>query len=596
MQVEPADQLAFALRSAPRLFACLIGSGASRAAGVPTGWEVVLDLVRRHAAQLDEKEREAARENPERWYRERYQTEPDYAEVVERLAPTTDLQRSLLAPYFVVRDPATGEEREHAPTAAHLAIAELVRKGYLRTIVTTNFDRLIESALKQAGLADVDVVSSAAEAETAPPFHASECFVFKLHGDWRDTTLRNSREALSAYPPELATLLQRVLDEHGLVVCGWSALYDTALQQALSKRKRRLPVYWIDPKPAEATLVRMRELGAVHVAMNADRFFERLELATAALERYHPPERMDADVLVLKAKRLIEAKRAMALDELVEDATRALCRWIEGELAPSAEPADPSTARLDRARALLEECERAATPLARLLITLGRYGAGAEAAGRSLSALLRAAKAATERQTRGEAPWPAFFGYPPVLAAYAYGVACGFRDDWRPAIVAARDAGSGESESELVLPPAIQDDLETLALPKYGDAPPPGLYFCNRIADWLAALASEWIPRRAQLDPVFDRFDVIVAVLSLRYGADWRPRCIVPVDASRRVADTRTRASFDDTFEYWFVNRVYRVNASPEIEEPLAEVLVGHPVGFDQIVERIRAWKNEPRG
>jgi NAD-dependent SIR2 family protein deacetylase len=36
------------------------------------------------------------------------------------------------------------------PTAAHRAIAELVNKGRIRLILTTNFDHLIEDALTAA--------------------------------------------------------------------------------------------------------------------------------------------------------------------------------------------------------------------------------------------------------------------------------------------------------------------------------------------------------------------------------------------------------------------------------------------------------------
>lgn len=34
------------------------------------------------------------------------------------------------------------------PTKAHIAIAKLVKVGYIRVIITTNFDRLLEKALE----------------------------------------------------------------------------------------------------------------------------------------------------------------------------------------------------------------------------------------------------------------------------------------------------------------------------------------------------------------------------------------------------------------------------------------------------------------
>jgi hypothetical protein len=45
--IEPELSLAFSVHSGPGTYAILLGSGVSRAAGVPTGWEVTLDLVHR---------------------------------------------------------------------------------------------------------------------------------------------------------------------------------------------------------------------------------------------------------------------------------------------------------------------------------------------------------------------------------------------------------------------------------------------------------------------------------------------------------------------------------------------------------------------
>lgn len=37
------------MTTSPGTYALLLGSGVSRAAGIPTGWEVTLDLVRKAA-------------------------------------------------------------------------------------------------------------------------------------------------------------------------------------------------------------------------------------------------------------------------------------------------------------------------------------------------------------------------------------------------------------------------------------------------------------------------------------------------------------------------------------------------------------------
>ena len=48
--IDPATALAFSLFENKGVYALLLGSGLSRAAQIPTGWEITLDLIRRTAA------------------------------------------------------------------------------------------------------------------------------------------------------------------------------------------------------------------------------------------------------------------------------------------------------------------------------------------------------------------------------------------------------------------------------------------------------------------------------------------------------------------------------------------------------------------
>jgi hypothetical protein len=49
INVDPLTQLAFSIYESKGVYALLLGSGLSRSAGIPTGWEITLDLVRRVA-------------------------------------------------------------------------------------------------------------------------------------------------------------------------------------------------------------------------------------------------------------------------------------------------------------------------------------------------------------------------------------------------------------------------------------------------------------------------------------------------------------------------------------------------------------------
>ena len=68
-----------------------------------------------------------------------------------------------------------------------------------------------------------------------PLVHTQHCLI-KLHGDYLDPRIRNTPSELSEYPDGVNELLDRIFDEYGLIVCGWSADWDGALRDAMSSR------------------------------------------------------------------------------------------------------------------------------------------------------------------------------------------------------------------------------------------------------------------------------------------------------------------------------------------------------------------------
>lgn len=217
-------KLALALHESPGVYALLIGSGISRAAGIPTGWDIVLDLVRKVAAV----EGEDPNPNPVAWYQAKYGEAPNYTTLLGRLTSTPAERMNLLRSYFEPTD----EEREQGlkiPTPAHRAIAQLVKNGQVRMILTTNFDRLMEAALDSEAV-QPDVIATDDALRGALPHIHSRCVVVKLHGDYRDTRIRNTPAELERYSRAMNQFLDRALDEFGLMVCGWSGEWDTALR------------------------------------------------------------------------------------------------------------------------------------------------------------------------------------------------------------------------------------------------------------------------------------------------------------------------------------------------------------------------------
>jgi hypothetical protein len=64
--VDPRVALATSMHAAPGMYAVLVGSGLSTAAGIPTGWQVVQDLIRR-VAVADGVNCEEVKDDPENY-------------------------------------------------------------------------------------------------------------------------------------------------------------------------------------------------------------------------------------------------------------------------------------------------------------------------------------------------------------------------------------------------------------------------------------------------------------------------------------------------------------------------------------------------
>jgi len=229
--MDPLLSLAFSMQSNKGVFAVLLGSGISRAAKIPTGWEVVLELVRKLALLSDGN----CEPDPEAWYLNKFGHAPDYAALLDQVARTPAERQQLLRSYF---EPTEEEQEEKAkqPTVAHHAIANLVANGYIKVIITTNFDRLMELALQEAGIAPL-VLSTPDQIEGALPLVHTQCCVIKVHGDYLDTRIKNTPTELVTYDPKMDQLLDQVFDQFGLVTCGWSADWDVALRKAIEREQ-----------------------------------------------------------------------------------------------------------------------------------------------------------------------------------------------------------------------------------------------------------------------------------------------------------------------------------------------------------------------
>ena len=504
--IEPADALAFSMHANKGVYAIVLGSGVSRAARIPTGWEITLELVRKLAAVRSED----CEPDPVAWCIDATGRSPDYSELLDALAKTPAERQQLLRGYW---EPTEQEREEGAklPTKAHRAVAELIKLGYVRVVLTTNFDRLLETALQDAGIAPT-VLSSPDHIAGALPLIHTHCTLIKIHGDYLDTRIRNTPEELSAYPDEFNKLLDRVFDEFGLIVAGWSADWDEALRTAMTRSPyRRFSTYWASRgAPSEKATDLITRKGATLVPIaDADTFFVSVAERVKALEEFSRPHPISKQAAIASLKRYLSEERyRISLDDFVTgEADRAL-KAVE-TTAPDVNNRDVNAANVERR---VHGYETAMEVMVEAGFVAGRWSKTEQ-----LEPWRRAlARFARKSQLSGIPLWLDLQRYPATLLLYGLGIGAVFAERWDSLGLLFTTLFKDQYEKER----RIVDVAPVLALLEHNaDAMKllPGReqqYFPlnNRLHDHLLSELGNAFPSSEAFTLAFDWFEVLAAL------------------------------------------------------------------------------------
>lgn len=225
---------------------------------------------------------------------------------MERLTNTREERVNLIKPFI---EPAEQEFSNglKVPTKAHKCIAELVKKGYIKVIVTTNFDRLIENALKEIGV-EPSVISNPVHIENVMPLVHSPFTLIKINGDYLETKFLNIKSELEDYEKDLKQLLVYVFENYGLITCGWSGKWDLALVEILkSSNKFRYSnyfTYMLNPEESLEAISILRRGRLVQIK-DADLFFKEVAEAVEAMENNQANHPLSAGVVLGRLKKYL---------------------------------------------------------------------------------------------------------------------------------------------------------------------------------------------------------------------------------------------------------------------------------------------------
>ena len=414
MVTDPLTRLAFSIYENRGVYALLVGSGVSRAAQIPTGWEITLNLVRRIAESRGEKFHD---DELAPWYRKETGENPNYSKLVGELGSSREERRSILQSYIEPNKEDLDEGRKIS-TAAHHAIADLVVGGYIRVVITTNFDQLLEGALRARGVAPT-VVASLDALKGAQPLSHNPCFLLKLHSDYKDARIRNTEAELSKYSPKITSILKHIFDDYGLIVCGWSGDWDHALRSAIMRSSaRRYSAFWAvrgEPTDSAAELIEHQGAQLIRIS-DADIFFTNVRDHVETLAQTHRRNPRSISLLVESTKRFLSRPEyRIKLDELLSSEVHSLLeRFDSADLSLH----DNVTEEEFRTRVAIYEA--AVEPLARMFGVVGRWGTGDEV--ENVVEIIRSTKSHADQLNLGNETWLELRTYPAVLLVAFYGI------------------------------------------------------------------------------------------------------------------------------------------------------------------------------
>ncbi len=294
--------ISFSIFSNKGVYALLLGSGISRNSGIPTGWDIVVELIQK----LAELKKEKCLPTPEEWFTSQFHEEPNYSNILAKLFKSSSERLNFLKPYF---EP-TEEEKEQGlklPTKTHKHIATLVKKGYIKVVITTNFDRLLEKALQEEGIEPL-VIRHPSDIDGAMPLVHSDFVLIKINGDYLDTRFLNTEEELLNYDKRILDYILRVINEFGVISCGWSAKWDLGLLNEIRRSENfRFSSYWTHLGECQPELneIAKRRKGETVQIKDSDSFFGEILEKIHALENINDKNPLTSDIAVARLKRYI---------------------------------------------------------------------------------------------------------------------------------------------------------------------------------------------------------------------------------------------------------------------------------------------------
>ena len=214
-------------------FCFLIGAGASISSGIPSGAKLAWEW-------LQEIEEDCDGEDFEYWKSEIGMPDQNIEEKAGEFYPQIYEKRFGHAPetgYDYIRGLMEGRE----PSLGYLILANIMVREKHNVVITTNFDNLLEDAIRTYTKEKPFIAGHEALADYVPK-RSDRPIILKLH---RDLFLQPFSDQLNTDILQAAweSILGKFLSDYHLIVLGYGG-NDGSLMNYLLKLKNRKPIYW----------------------------------------------------------------------------------------------------------------------------------------------------------------------------------------------------------------------------------------------------------------------------------------------------------------------------------------------------------------
>jgi hypothetical protein len=240
-------------RRAGKTFVVMLGAGASIKSGVPDTRTMMKEVVERYASGTPGEEIEVRFD--------------------KLMKGPSENRRTLLQPYL-----------DKEPSPGYSFLAELIRDGYFETVITFNFDTLLEKALHSTGVHDFATIIRG-EIDDVKIKEAAQqpgVKILKLHGSLKGVSnFVFAGEDLVDYPEPIREMVED-LTSRNVLVCGY-AYGDQCVISSFSKDGGGNVVI-VDPSPPQKLRdVAMKRRSSLVFSGNPGRFDDFFANLHAAL-------------------------------------------------------------------------------------------------------------------------------------------------------------------------------------------------------------------------------------------------------------------------------------------------------------------------